>query len=105
MARNWTLNDEIGHHKHGFIPIDQPRIQMNLSYRRSASKGNKVFVASFPLDLNDLLKRDLVREDTKGHKTGFRLRFVHDLADHVIYIQRNQRCRRQRVAVVPPSAL
>ena len=105
MDRNWTLNDEINHHKHGFIPINQPRIRMNLSYRKSSREGSKVPVASFPLDLNDLLRRDLVRVDEKGHKTGFRLRFVHDLADHGIYIQRNQRCPRQFVAVVPPSAL
>jgi len=55
MDRNWTLNDQINHHKHGFIPINRPRIQMNFSYRKSSREGNKVFVISVPLDLNELL--------------------------------------------------
>ena len=54
---------------------------------------------------NSSLGKDLVRMDRKGQMNGFRLRFVHDLADHGIYIQRNQRSPRQFVAVVPPSAL
>jgi hypothetical protein len=79
-------------------------VQMNLSYQKS-SKGDKVPIASFPVDLQDLLKKDLVRVDEKGGKTGFRLRFVHDLADHGIYIQRNERCPRQFIATIQPNAL
>jgi hypothetical protein len=105
MIRNWTLNDEINHHKHGFIPINQPQLRMNLSYQKSASLGNTVsVVASFPLDLPDLLKKDLIRVDEKGGKKGFRLRFVHDPADHGIYIQRNELSPRQFVASIPPNA-
>jgi len=59
MNHDWTLNDENNHSKFGVIPINHPLIQANLSYRRSR-KEMRVPVGSFPLDMNDLLKNDLV---------------------------------------------
>jgi hypothetical protein len=104
MDHNWTLNDENNHNHFGVIPINQPQIQMNLSYKRSRN-ANTVPVASVPLDMSDLLTNNLVREVENGGKRGFWLRFVHDLANNGIYIQLNQHYPSRFVAKVPAGAL
>jgi hypothetical protein len=102
MSRNWILNDEIHHHKHGFIPEHETVVQMNLSYRRSKS-GTVLPVASSRLDLNELLRRDLVRRDTYRNRSGFRLRFVHDPASCSVYIQKAGSPKRQLFGPAPPE--
>jgi hypothetical protein len=97
---NWTLNKAISHNKFGVISLNQSRIQMNLSYQKSRTE--KPFpVASFPLDMADLVRNGLVRKVNRG----FWLRFVHDLANNSIYIQLNQCSPRRFVANLPAGAL
>jgi hypothetical protein len=100
MTRYWTLNDEIQHHKHGFIA--EAALQMDLSYKKNRNTS-AIPVASISMDLNSLLKRDLVRVDDYHGKKGFRLRFVHDVSNHGIYIQREHASRRMYVAQVPAT--
>src|ERR1035441_771474 len=102
MARNWTLNDEIHHHKHGFIPKNETVVQMNLSYK--SSKNGTVFpVGSSRLDLNELLRRELIRRDTYRGRDGFRLRFVHDPGNRSICIQKAGSPQRQLFGRMPPE--
>ena len=104
VSHDWTLNDEINHNKFGILPINEPRILMNLSYQRTRQR-KKVPVGSFPLDMSDLLGSGLVCERDKGGKSGFWLRFVHDLANNGIYIQINRGSPSRFVAKVPAGAL
>lgn len=56
-------------HKHGFIPLECARILMNLSYKKTRL-GQEWPGASFPLDLNNLLRNQFARLDEKGGKRG-----------------------------------
>jgi len=100
MDRNWILNDWIGHHKHGFIPINQPHFTLNLSFRRRPG-GPSAPIRRLPVDMPTLVSQDLARQDSYNGKPGYRLRVVYEPRDNNIYIQRNQSSPRKLIASVP----
>ena len=99
--RRWTLNDEVDHHKHGFVA--ESIVQMDLSFKKR-SDTKVIAVASITLDLPNLVKNNLARLDTYHGEKGFRLRFTHDTNDHRIYIQRDSSSPRELIADLPPGA-
>jgi hypothetical protein len=101
--RHWVLNDEIAHHKHGFV--SETVAEMNLSYKRSRNATATRIADDLKLNLPELVEEDLARKDVYDGRVGFRLRFVHDTTDHGIYIQRDGSSARRLVATLPAGLI
>ena len=81
-VKTWTGNDSENRHHHDRVNLAASPLIIHLSWKEH-DKAVPQFVGCYELNLDELLKHDLVRRDQPGK---IRLRFFHD-SDGVIYIQ------------------
>ena len=81
--RRWTGNDASARQHHGVVALTSSPLVLSLSWRSEAGAPAK-FVGCYRLDLERLLKEELIRVERAGE---VRVRFYHDY-DGKVYLQR-----------------